>query len=62
MPLVHLYLREGRTHAQKKSAIEKVTQALAESLGVAHKSVTILIHEFKSKDYASGGLLLSEKK
>lgn len=62
MPLVHIYLREGRTYTQKKGAVEKITQALVESLGVSPESVTILIHEFSSKDYASGGLLLSEKK
>jgi 4-oxalocrotonate tautomerase len=55
MPLAHIYMLEGRTCEQKKVVIEKVTDALAESLGSDRASIRVLLHEVATDEWGVGG-------
>ena len=45
MPFAQIYMLEGRTEAQKKAVIEKVTQALVEAVGAPVSTVRVMIQE-----------------
>ena len=55
MPLAHIYLLEGRTLEQKKLVIQKVTDALVESLGSRPDSVRVLLHDVSASDWGVAG-------
>jgi len=60
MPTFHVEMFEGRTPAQKKALIEKVTQAAVDALGSSPDSVDVIITEVKKENWATGGKLWSE--
>jgi 4-oxalocrotonate tautomerase len=60
MPLAHIYLLEGRTPEQKKAVIEKVTTALAESLGSDRQSIRVLLHDVAADEWGVGGKTVEE--
>jgi len=62
MPFVQIELLEGRTLEQKKLMVEKVTQAIVESAGAKPENVTIIIRDMAKENYATAGVLASEKK
>lgn len=57
MPIVQVELLEGRTLAQKRSLVEKVTQAIVESIGAPAEKVTIIIRDMPKENYAKAGKL-----
>ncbi|AGA69571.1 4-oxalocrotonate tautomerase family enzyme [Desulfitobacterium dichloroeliminans LMG P-21439] len=61
MPFVQIDLLEGRTHEQKRQMVEKVTQAIVESTGAKPESVSIIIREMARGDFATGGILATDK-
>lgn len=61
MPLVTVQLLEGRTHAQKKAMVEKVTEAIVETTNAAPENVTIIIEDMPKTHFATAGVLASEK-
>ena len=61
MPIVQVELLEGRTVAQKRSLVEKVTQAIVESLGAPAEKVTIIIRDMPKENYAKAGKLASDE-
>jgi 4-oxalocrotonate tautomerase len=60
MPLAHIYMLEGRTSEQKKVVIEKVTDALAESLGSDRQSIRVLLHDVAADEWGVGGRTVKE--
>lgn len=62
MPIVQIDLLEGRTHEQKKLMVEKVTQAIVETTGAKPENVSIIIRDMDHGNYASGGVLFSDRK
>ena len=60
MPTFHVEMFEGRTPEQKKSLVEKVTQAAVDALGCQPDSVDIIITDIKKENWATGGKLWSE--
>ncbi len=56
MPFAQIHLLEGRTDAQKREVIEKVTQALVDTLGVAPASVRVLIQDVPKANWGIGGV------
>jgi 4-oxalocrotonate tautomerase len=60
MPLAHIYLLEGRTVEQKKLVIQKVTEALVESLGSRPDSVRVLLHDVSSSDWGVAGRTVAD--
>lgn len=61
MPFVQVELLEGRTVEQKRLLVEKVTQAIVESIGAPAEKVTIIIRDMPKENYASAGKLACDK-
>lgn len=61
MPIVQIEMFKGRTIEQKKNLVDKVTQAIVDSVGTTADHVTIIIREMDKENYAIAGKLESEK-
>jgi 4-oxalocrotonate tautomerase len=61
MPTIRVELMEGRTIEQKKALVKALTQATADTLGSKPESVDVLLFDIKRHDWATGGVLWSEK-
>ncbi|MBB5149921.1 MULTISPECIES: 2-hydroxymuconate tautomerase [Ureibacillus] len=61
MPVVTIKMLEGRTDEQKKAMVEKVTEALVETINAKPEAVTIIIEEMSKNHYATGGVRASDK-
>lgn len=61
MPTLRVELLEGRTVEQKKALAEALTKAVVETLGSKPESVDVLMYDIKRHDWATGGVLWSEK-
>ena len=61
MPTYHIEMMEGRTVAQKKQLVEAITKVSVEILGGSPDAVDILITDVKRENWATGGVLWSEK-
>lgn len=61
MPLVHVYLFEGRDEAQKAKIAMAVTKAISETAGVEDDATTVILHDTDRADWAVGGKLASQK-
>ena len=57
MPIVQVEIAEGRTIAQKRELVSKMTEAFTSSLRVSPENVQIIIKEFKPENYAKSGKL-----
>lgn len=62
MPIVQIEMFEGRTLEQKQKMVEKVTEAIVETVGAKPEQVSIIIREMSRENYSRGGQLESEKK
>jgi len=60
LPVVHIYLWSGRSTEFKKKLVEGITRVF-EELGVPREAVTVIIHEEPKENWASAGVLHSEK-
>lgn len=61
MPIVTVKLLEGRTEEQKKALVEKVTEAVVETVNTKPEAVTIVIEEMSKSHYATGGVRAIDK-
>lgn len=57
MPNIVIDILEGRTVEQKRAMVEKVTEALVETINCRKEAVQIIIHEIKKDQIANGGKL-----
>ncbi|GAA0306833.1 4-oxalocrotonate tautomerase [Gracilibacillus halotolerans] len=55
MPYVTVQMLEGRTEEQRKALIEKVTEAVAETVDVAPEKVVVFIEDIDKRNYGVGG-------
>lgn len=55
MPLVQVYMQEGRSEEQKKAMFEKMTQVLVDTLGVPQQSIRILVHDMPKENWCIAG-------
>ena len=62
MPCIQITLLQGRSPEQKRKVAERVTQVVAEELGTKKEGVVITFLEVSQADYASGGVLVLDKK
>ena len=62
MPTYHVEMLEGRTIEQKKKLVQEITRVTVEVLGGSAASVDVLITDVKPENWATGGVLWSEKK
>lgn len=61
MPTLRVELMEGRTPEQKKELVKALTQAVVDTLGSKPESVDILLYDIRKGDWATGGVLWSER-
>ncbi|KAF1018138.1 MAG: hypothetical protein GAK30_03796 [Paracidovorax wautersii] len=61
MPEVVVYAVQGRTPAQKKMLMQKITQAVIESFDVPSDKVVVQIVESDPSNKSRGGVLYSER-
>jgi 4-oxalocrotonate tautomerase len=62
MPLVQITLLKGRTVEQKRKVAERITAAMVEEAKAQKEAVVVTFVEVTREDYASGGVLLADKK
>jgi 4-oxalocrotonate tautomerase len=62
MPLVQITLLKGRTVEQKRKVAERITAAMVEEAKAQKEAVVVTFIEVTREDYASGGMLLADKK
>jgi len=61
MPIVQVELLEGRTLEQKRILVEKVTQAIVDSIGAPAENVTIIIRDMSKENFSKAGKLACDK-
>ena len=61
MPIVQIEMFEGRTLEQKRALVEKVTEAICETVNTSKDNVSIIIREMSKENYSKGGVLFSDK-
>jgi len=61
MPIVQIQMLEGRTEGEKKMLMERVCDAVSETLNVNKDMVRIIITEVPKRNWSVGGRPLSEK-
>jgi 4-oxalocrotonate tautomerase len=62
MPIIQVNMMEGRSEAQKRDLIAKMTDAVVAALGAPRESVRIMINEMKPEHFAVGGVSFAERK
>jgi len=62
LPIVHIYLLEGRSEEKLKNLIENVTKATSESLEVDPDKIMVVLHELPPDKIARGGITLKEQR
>jgi len=62
MPLIQVTMLKGRTVEQKRKLAERFTQAMVEEANATKEAVTITFIEVSREDYASGGVLMADRK
>jgi len=62
MPTIRVEMFEGRTPEQKKEFVKAVTEATVKTLGTSPEAVDVILVDIKKSDWATGGVLWSEKK
>ena len=60
MPLAQLYIGKGRSNEQKKLLIEKITQAIVDSLGSQKENVWVVLNEVPRSEWGVGGVPLGK--
>lgn len=60
MPFAQIYMLEGRSEAQKRAVIEKVTRALVEAVGAPEQNVRVWIHDVPKENWGIAGVSAKE--
>lgn len=61
MPLITVQLFEGRTLDQKREYAKALTEASVKALGIDAGAVDVIFQDVKKSDWATAGVLWSEK-
>jgi 4-oxalocrotonate tautomerase len=61
MPTLRVEFFEGRSAEQKRSLARELTDACIRVLGSSPDSVDVLFYEKRREDWATGGVLWSDK-
>jgi 4-oxalocrotonate tautomerase len=62
MPSIRIEMFEGRTPEQKRVLARELTDATVRALGVPADSVDIMMFDIPRHDWATAGVLWSERK
>ena len=60
MPVVHIYLYEGRSTEQKRELVRRISTDFKEVVGVKPESLNILFHDMDKSDWGIRGALGSD--
>jgi 4-oxalocrotonate tautomerase len=60
--MVQITMLTGRTAEQKRKLTQRITDALVEEIGTRREGILIAFHEVSKESYASGGVLMADKK
>jgi len=60
--MVQITMLAGRTAEQKRKLAQRITDALVEEAGTKREGIMIAFHEVAKECYASGGVLIADKK
>jgi 4-oxalocrotonate tautomerase len=60
MPTIRVEMFEGRTVEQKRALAQALTDATAQTLGVALDAVDVVFYDIAKQDWATGGKLWSD--
>lgn len=61
MPYVTVKMLSGRTEEQKRALVEKVTEAVSETVNAPKEKIAVFIEEMEKNHYAVGGKRLSDE-
>jgi 4-oxalocrotonate tautomerase len=61
MPTINVQMFEGRTNEQKKEFVKAITEATCRTLACGPDAVDIIIQDVKRENWATAGVLWSEK-
>ncbi len=62
MPLVQITMLSGRTVEQKRIVAQRITDVMVEEAGAKREAVVVTFNEVSKESYASGGVLMADKK
>ena len=62
MPLVQITMLSGRTVEQKRRLAKRITDVMVEEAGAKREAVVVAFNEVSRESYASGGMLMADKK
>lgn len=62
MPMIQVTMLEGRSVEQKRKLAQRLTDAMVEEAGAKREAVTVAIVEVSRESYATGGVLMADKK
>ncbi|CUU02940.1 4-oxalocrotonate tautomerase [Candidatus Thermokryptus mobilis] len=60
MPIIIINMLEGRSSERKRKLLEKITEAVVESLDVEPESVRVIINEIPKENFSVAGLPIEE--
>jgi 4-oxalocrotonate tautomerase len=61
MPAMHIKMFEGRTKEQKRELAEAITRETCRVLKIGPESVDIVFEDVKKENWATAGVLWSDK-
>lgn len=62
MPIIRIEMLTGRTLEQKRQLVQRITNAITESLNCPKKAVSIYISEVELENFAEAGILRVDNK
>ncbi|MBM3342512.1 MAG: 4-oxalocrotonate tautomerase [Betaproteobacteria bacterium] len=62
MPLAHVYIGPGRSHAVKQQLIDNVTKAIKDAMGPLQQPVWVVINEVPLNQWGVDGVPVSAAK
>lgn len=62
MPVIQITLLKGRTVEQKRKVVERITAAMVEEAKAVKEAVVVTFVDVEREDYASGGVLMADRK
>jgi 4-oxalocrotonate tautomerase len=62
MPLVQITMLSGRTVEQKRKLAQRITDVMVEEARAQREAVVVTFQEVPKESYASGGVLIADKK
>lgn len=62
MPLLQVTMLEGRTADQKRKLAQRLTDVMVEEANAKREAVVVTFLEVSRGSYASGGVLMADKK